>query len=171
MALAQQGDKAAYRRLLQDVTPYLRRLAAARLSNDADVEDVVQEVLLTIHSLRHTYDPARPIGPWLAAVARHKIIDGFRASARKSARQRPLQAVHETFLTAPANSQESGADRHLLHEAIDGLPPGQREAIRLLKLQEMSLREASAASGMSIGALKVAAHRGLKSLRRRFARS
>jgi len=45
------------------------------------------------------------------------------------------------------------------------LPPGQRQALELLKLKEMSLKEASAATGLSITALKVATHRALKSLR------
>ena len=170
MALAQQGDKAAYHRLLSGITPYLRRLASGRLTSPADAEDAVQEVLLTIHALRHTYDPGRPIGPWLATIARRKIIDRFRDSARKTARQAPLANTHETFSAVPANNYEDGVDHQVLREAIDNLPPGQREAIRLLKLQEMSLKEASAASGMSVGALKVATHRGLNALRKQLAR-
>jgi RNA polymerase sigma-70 factor, ECF subfamily len=46
------------------------------------------------------------------------------------------------------------------------LPPGQRQAIELLKLRELSLKEASAVSGASVGALKVAVHRGIAALRK-----
>ena len=166
MALAQDGDGEAYARLLREITPSLRRLAARRLINRANVEDAVQEVLLTIHALRHTYDPARPFGPWLVTIARRRIIDRFRQEARKKARETALTPAHETSAAAPTNQGEEGADRHALRQAVDSLPPGQREAIRLLKLEEMSLKEASVASGMSISALKVATHRALKKLRK-----
>jgi len=166
MTLAQQGDGVAYRRLLLEITPYLRSIAASRLSASTDVEDAVQDVLLTIHALRHTYDPQRPFGPWLVAIAKRRAIDRFRVVARRGSRETALTPVHETFMSDETNNIEEGSDRHTLYDAIDRLPPGQREAIRLLKLEEMSLKEASMASGMSVSALKVATHRALKNLRR-----
>lgn len=165
MVRAQDGDGAAYARLLKDVTPYLRSLAAARMRSSSEVEDAVQDVLLTVHRLRHTYDPHRPIGPWLATIARRRIIDRLRMLSRRQARETALTPVHETFSADPANGFEENADRHALNRAIDELPPGQREAVRLLKLEEMSLREASALTGTSVGALKVAMHRALKNLK------
>src|SRR5437879_12736987 len=59
MARAQAGDRDAYRRLLEDVAPYLRSIAARHFRNSGDIEDAVQEVLLTVHAVRHTYDPAQ----------------------------------------------------------------------------------------------------------------
>ena len=50
--------------------------------------------------------------------------------------------------------------------AIDKLPPDQRAAIKMLKLEEMSLKEASRATGRSVAALKVATHRAIKNLRK-----
>ncbi|MBA76075.1 MAG: hypothetical protein CMO30_12435 [Tistrella sp.] len=111
----------------------------------------------------------RAIGPWLVTIAKRRIIDRFRQGARRGARETALTPAHETFAADNANSHEESADRHVLRKAIDDLPPSQREAIRLLKLEEMSLKEASAASGMSISALKVATHRALKNLRRAIA--
>jgi RNA polymerase sigma-70 factor (ECF subfamily) len=52
---------------------------------------------------------------------------------------------------------------------VRALPEGQREAIELLKLEELSLKEAAAVSGTSVGALKVATHRALRALRRTLA--
>lgn len=46
------------------------------------------------------------------------------------------------------------------------LPTGQRQAIELVKLREMSLKEAAAVSGKSVGALKLAVHRGIGALRK-----
>ncbi|WP_221221459.1 sigma-70 family RNA polymerase sigma factor [Cupriavidus alkaliphilus] len=168
MARAQAGDRAAYRRLLEGITPYIRALAMRQVRNHGDIEDIVQDVLLTIHAVRHTYDPARPFGPWLVAIARRRIIDSLRRRARTSARETPLDAEAETLPDLGANLQEMALDARALHDAVDGLPAGQREALRMLKLEEMSLKEAAAASGMSVGALKVATHRALKTLRKLF---
>jgi RNA polymerase sigma-70 factor (ECF subfamily) len=170
MARAQDGDREAYRRLLEEITPYLRFLATRRVPNRSDVEDAVQDALVTIHAVRHTYDPARPFGPWLVAIANRRIVDGLRRRGRTGARETPLDAEHETFAAPEANYHEAASEARALREAVERLPPGQREAVRLLKLKEMSLKEAAAASGMSIAALKVATHRGLKNLRKIFGR-
>jgi RNA polymerase sigma-70 factor (ECF subfamily) len=168
MARAQDGDGAAYHRLLQDIVPYLRSLAARRHRDPNDVEDSVQDILLTIHSIRQTYDPARPFGPWLVTIANRRFVDRLRRQGRVRAQETPLTAEHETFSEPRANLEES-TDRRELKGAIDHLPPRQRQAIRLLKLKEMSLKEAATASGMSIASLKVATHRALKSLRKMLA--
>ena len=170
MARAQDGDRGAYRRLLEEITPYLRSLAARRVPNRSDVEDAVQDALLTIHAVRHTYDPSRPFGPWLVAIANRRVVDGLRRRGRTGARETPLDSEHETFAAPEANYHEAASEARALREAVERLPPGQREAVRLLKLKEMSLKEAAAASGMSIAALKVATHRGLKNLRKIFGR-
>ncbi len=166
MARAQGGDREAYRRLLEDVAPYLRSIAARHFQNSGDVEDVVQEVLLTVHAVRHTYDPTRPFGPWLVAIANRRIVDGLRRRGRTRARETPLDAEHETFAAPEANYHEAASEARALREAVESLPPGQRDAIRMLKLQEMSLKEAAAVSGMTVAALKVATHRAVKSLRK-----
>jgi len=165
MARAQEGDGAAYLRLLQEVTPYLRALAARRHREPQDIEDAVQDVLLTVHAVRHTFDPARPFGPWLVAIANRRFIDRLRRQGRRRVRETPLTAAHETFPDAPTN-HEDNVDRPSLERAIEKLPPMQKQAIELLKLKEMSLKEAASISGHSIASLKVATHRALRSLRR-----
>lgn len=170
MAHAQAGDAGAYRRLLADISPYLRSLAARRHRNPADVEDTVQDILLTIHVIRYTYDPTRPFGPWLVTIAQRRIIDRLRRRGRLQSREEPLTAEHETLPIEQTNIVDEMSDRRELHEAVEHLPASQREAIRLLKLKEMSLKEAAEATGMSVTALKVATHRALNSLRKRLSR-
>ncbi len=165
MARAQDGDRSAYHRLLQEIAPYLRSLAARRHRDPTDAEDAVQDILLTIHSIRQTYDPARPFGPWLITIANRRFIDRLRRQGRVRARETPLTTEHETFSEPRANLGES-TDRRELEGAIAELPPRQQQAIRLLKLREMSLKEAAVASGMSITSLKVNTHRALKNLRK-----
>jgi len=169
MAHAQDGDRQAYRALLEDMAPYLRALAARAFKEQSDVEDTVQDVLLSVHAIRHAYDPGRPFGPWLLAIANRRIIDRLRRQARAKIREVALAAEHETFSDAHASlppSEESSASRAALHQAIENLPPDQRQAIRLLKLEEMSLKEAAATSGRSVAALKVATHRAIANLRK-----
>jgi RNA polymerase sigma-70 factor (ECF subfamily) len=166
MARAQAGDRDAYRCLLEAITPYLRVLTARRIGNRSDVEDTVQDILLTIHTVRQTYDPALPFGPWLVTIANRRVTDRLRRQGRLSAHEAPLDPEYETFQAAETNLQEEAADASMLRDAVEHLPARQRDAIRMLKLEEMSLKEAAAASGMSIAALKVATHRALKNLRR-----
>jgi RNA polymerase sigma-70 factor (ECF subfamily) len=166
MAQAQDGDREAYRRLLEGMTPYLRSLARRCFKESADVEEAVQDVLLTVHVVRRTYDPARPFGPWLAAIASRRIVDRLRRDMRRRAREVALSADHETFAD-PATKLDRGApDEAALGHAIARLPPDQRQTITMLKLNEMSLKEAAAASGRSIPSLKVSTHRAIRSLRR-----
>lgn len=170
MARAQSGERRAYGRLLEEIAPYLRALGARRGVEDADIEDCVQDILLTVHAIRHTYDPARPFGPWLVAIAHRRITDGLRRQTRRRAREMPLSPKHETFAAPQANLGEAEVNSRALMDEIEKLPSGQRLALRLLKLEERSLKEAAAASGRSIGSLKVASHRAMRSLRRVFAR-
>jgi RNA polymerase sigma factor (sigma-70 family) len=173
MARAQDGDRHAYRTLLEDMTPYLRTLAARCFREPSDAEDAVQDVLLTVHAVRHTYDPGRPFGPWLVAIANRRIIDRLRRHIRARSREIELSSEHETFSPDAANFQfeDTSADQAALHAAIATLAPDQRLAISLLKLKEMSLKEAALASGRSVSALKVATHRAIKSLRKRLRQS
>ena len=98
MAHAQAGDRAAYRRLLEQIAPYVRSLAARRHQNRCDIEDSLQDVLLTVHAIRHTYDPTRPFGPWLVAIVNRRIVDRLRRQGRASARETALtDEDHETL--------------------------------------------------------------------------
>ena len=169
MGRAQDGDRTAYRALLDDLTPYLRSLAVRCFKDPGDIEDVVQDVLLTIHVVRHAYDPARPFGPWVIAIARGRIVDKLRRDIRNKSREIAFDPSHETFSAHQSNLQahldDVISDAAALKAAIEQLPPDQRQAITLLKLKELSLREAALASGRSVAALKVATHRAIRSLR------
>ena len=166
MARAQDGDRTAYRTLLEDLAPYIRSIAGRCFRQPNDVEDAVQDVLMTVHMVRHAYDPNRPFGPWLLAIANRRIIDRLRRETRQRTREVALSVEHETFTGDAANLDETRMDEAALGAAIEQLPPEQRQAIKMLKLNEMSLKEAAEASGRSIAALKVATHRAVKGLRR-----
>ncbi len=90
MVAAQQGDSQAYERLLRDILPALRGYAKRRLRDDASVEDVTQEVLLSLHRARHTYRAERPFEPWMWAIARNAVTDVHRTRSRRASRETPL---------------------------------------------------------------------------------
>jgi RNA polymerase sigma factor (sigma-70 family) len=166
MARAQGGDAEAYLELLREITPYIRFRASRFFRDPCDVEDTVQDCLLTIHSVRHTYDSARPFGPWLVAIANRRSFDRLRHRKRRQIHEVPLTNAHDGSVSE-TDRRECQADIDWLNGAIEKLPRVQQQAIRLLKLKEMSLQEAASSTGTSIASLKVATFRALNSLRRR----
>jgi RNA polymerase sigma-70 factor (ECF subfamily) len=170
MTAAQDGDRIAYERLLREIVPFVRVLAFKRQRAETELEETVQDVLLTVHRVRHTYDPARPFKPWLSAITQRRSIDRVRRTARRGALEISDDNAYETFADPQANREaEVHALREELSEAVARLPEQQREAIELLKLKEMSLAEASKVTGRSVAALKVNVHRAIKTLRSRLA--
>jgi RNA polymerase sigma-70 factor (ECF subfamily) len=164
---ANAGDAASYSDLLRQLTPVLRALARRGLSRaglaETDAEDVVQDALLALHLKRKTWDETAPIGPWLFAIARHKMIDALRRRGRR------VEVPIEDFVDVLATGAEapslivSDVDRHL-----DALPDGQRKVVRLVAVDGISIEEASVKLTMSKGAVRVALHRGLAKLAARF---
>ena len=167
LAAAQAGDARAYDPLLRDCLPLLRAIARRRIADHAEAEDAVQDTLLTIHRMLATYDPARPARPWIAAIAERRCIDRLRRRGRGAGRENPIDDHAETLAAPPGVTGEDRVANRQLREAVAELPASQRAALRLAKLEELPLAEAAARSGLSVGALKVATHRALKTLRRR----
>ena len=164
MRAAQDGDAVAYERLLGELLGPLRAFAMSRLGDAASVDDVVQNVLLSIHRARHTYRPERPFGPWLWTIARNAVTDALRARGLRLRREQPIDALEgaaEPFVEPAPQLRLSPA----LRAALDGLPPAQRQAVELLHLHQFSVAEAAERVGVTPGALKVRAHRGYKALR------
>lgn len=169
MAAAQAGDRRAYERVLAGSVALIRAVARRQGVATDGLDDVVQETLITVHRVRHTYDPARSYDAWLGAIAGRRAIDALRSHGRRGRRE-----VHdELALEQHPDRDDASADAerqqqsHHLHDAIAKLPPGQREAVEQLGLCEQSLAEAAAHTGRNAGALKVNLHRALKALRGR----
>jgi RNA polymerase sigma-70 factor (ECF subfamily) len=167
MRAAQDGDQRAYADLLRQILPVTRAMVRRRIHDPGLVDEVVQDVLLTLHRVRHTYDPDRPFMPWLAAIASTRAIDQLRRGRRHA-----HEVYDETaMLNHPDEIGERDADARDAQEEVtqllDTLPPRQRQALELVKLNEHSLSEASAMTGQSVGALKVTIHRAIRALRGR----
>jgi RNA polymerase sigma-70 factor (ECF subfamily) len=120
---------------------------------------VVQETLLALHLKRNTWDASQPLGPWVRAIARHKLIDALRRRGRRI--QVPIESVLDT-LAAEENS--SGVDRQDAERLVDGLKGKQRDVVRAIGLDGQSIRDVAQKMKMKEVAVRVALHRGLKSL-------
>ncbi len=163
MRAAIAGDAAAYERLLRDMATALRPIARRGLSrgggNVAESEDVVQEVLLAVHMKRHTWDIAKPIAPWIRAIAHHKVVDALRR--RGSRYDLPIEEFSD-MIPAPEEAPpllECEVERHL-----EFLPAGQRLVVHTIAVEGASIGEAAARLNMTQGAVRVALHRGLAAL-------
>ena len=173
MLQAQDGDRAAYHTLLQAVTPYLRAIARRHLGRGEDAEDAVQDVLMIVHGIRHTYERGRPFKPWLSTIASRRCIDLLRRRAFRMRHELGGSEDIDDTAQPGHGPDDTVALQHAagkLREAVAALPQRQREAIRLLRMGELSLSEAAAQSDQSIGSLKVACHRAIRSLQRTLAR-
>ena len=164
MHAAQGGDAVAYRNLLSTIQPKIRAIVRGKIREEAAVEDVVQNTLLSIHRGRSTYRAERPFGPWMRAIVRNSIIDHFRERKRRGDRE--VELVVEEW---PAENEagEVGGDQLApeLAAALAALPQAQREAVTLVQVDGLSVAEAALRVGISPGALKVRAHRGYRALR------
>ena len=167
MRAAQAGDARSYEQLLRAVSPFVRSLARRYCRDPELAEDVVQDVLLTVHRIRHTWDPQRPFSPWLAPIAARRGIDRIRRDSRIARHEVSDELALETF-AAPVANNDSGALRAV--EAIEPLlavlPERQRLALEAVKIRGLSVAEAASESGQTVAALKVSVHRAVKALRK-----
>lgn len=161
MARAQAGDRAAYNQLLKAMVPAIRALVCKKIRDEGLVEDVIQETLLAIHRVRHTYDPQRPILPWVAAIASARAIDALRHRGRRQEVQ-----DEEELQRQLAASAESLADTDILSGYLDNLPLRQREIVESVHLREQSLAQAAAETNQSLSAVKSLLHRAMVNLRK-----
>ena len=167
MKAAQDGDTRAYEAVLSACEPFIRAVAGRRCRDRALLEDVVQETLLTVHRVRMTYDPRRSFQAWLSAIADRRAIDALRKRGRIALRETHDEEAFETFADPAAKDLDEPDAGLVIAALMEGLPERQREALELVKVKEMSLKEAAQASGQTPGALKVNVHRAIKALRAR----
>ncbi len=157
MAEAQAGDQRSYRALLEAIEPWLSRFFKRRTPFGV-AEDLVQDAMIAIHCKRHTFDPTQPFGPWLAAIARYKWIDWLRAQTRRAEVDLPID------IAAGGNHGNAIMAAISVEKLLGQLKPSQSEAIKLVKIDGLSIEEAAVASGQSESLVKVNIHRGMKQL-------
>lgn len=165
LRLSIAGDERAYARFLERTAALVRGFARRRIADGAvDAEDIVQETLLAIHLKRHTWIVDAPVLPWIYAIARFKIVDAYRRRGRRV--EVDIDDVVET-LVQPEPERVSDRD---VGRALDGLAPGQRGVVAAITVEGQSIGETAQRLGMTETAVRVALHRGLAAIARRFGR-
>jgi RNA polymerase sigma-70 factor (ECF subfamily) len=165
MRLALAGDKRAYASALEETAMLLRPYLARRLRQGSDLEDLVQEILISIHKARHTYDCERPYKPWALAIARFRLNDYLRkhyadklhgASELEDAEGLDMQDVTKAGLSYESIKGE-----------VEQLPGKQAMILQLMHEEGYTAREVAEKIGMKESAVKVAAHRAYKVLKKK----
>lgn len=157
MAATQDGDKAAANVLLSEVGLWLERYFRRRVPPH-QLDDLVQDVLIAFYTKRATYDPTRPFLPWLAAIARYRWVDHLRKVYKHESQELEDDAAFED------SEEEVVLARVSLERLFGQIPEKQAEVIELVKIDGLSIREASEKTGQSESSVKVNIHRGLKKL-------
>lgn len=160
------GDERAYCEFLRRAAELVRAFARRRIvQGGVDPEDIVQETLLAVHAKRHTWRNEEPVTPWLYAIARYKLVDALRRQGRRS--EVDIEDIGDS-LAAP--TPETISDREI-GRALDMLAPGQRSVVASVSVEGRSIGEAAKELGMSETAVRVALHRGLAAIAKRFGRA
>lgn len=157
MAAAQNGDKAATNVLLSEVGVWLERYFRRRVPPHS-IDDLVQDVLIAFYTKRGTWDPDRPFLPWLAAIARYRWVDHLRKVYKHDSKELMEDDAVED------SEEEVVMARVSLDRLFGQLPEKQAEAIEMVKIAGLSIREAAEKTGQSESLVKVNIHRGLKKL-------
>jgi RNA polymerase sigma-70 factor (ECF subfamily) len=164
MKLSLSGDKRAYAVLLQETARLLRPFLARRLNSGSEVDDLLQEILISIHKARHTYDGERPYKPWAYAIAKFRLQDHLRAHYADHLHHAVELSEVENDLQEPVTKSD------ISYESISGeiekLPPKQAAILQMMHQEGYTAKEVAEKIGMKESAVKVAAHRAYKILRK-----
>lgn len=160
MVLAQDGNSGATGQLLSALAPRLRAFFRGKGAGVQDAEDLVQETLIAIYTKRAMFDPGQRLLGWAYAIARYRMIDRWRHT-KKRGHELPIEDFEHVLM---AQIPEAGDPKRDIARLLATLPDKQRTAIELVKIKDLSINEACAATGLSASDIKISIHRGLKSL-------
>ena len=169
MRAYQSGDASAFDRLYAGLGPVLRRYLHSVARDATRVDDLVQETFLQLHRARRTYDPGRPVIPWVLAIARHVFLMDCRTRKRKgdAASVEFDETIDAGELGLERSPDEAVIARDRLRRGLATLTPGTRRVVLLHHVQGWSFREIAARLGINSAAAKLRASRGVNALRTR----
>lgn len=165
MEMSQSGNQDSYRLLLQKISIILSKYLFRKITSVDDREDVLQEILISIHNSRHTYLPSKPFYPWMYAIAKNTLVKYYKKIHRQSLFTIEAE-INSLVSPEKKDSNEINRTKEILN-LIEELPRKQREIILLLKIGGLSIKEVSAKLNLSEANVKVIAHRGYHTLRQR----
>ena len=155
---AQEGNKTAYNRLLNEIASFTRNYLVTRLANPDWADDVMQEVLISVHKSLNTYSGDRPFTPWLMAIINFRKTDYLRKHySSRGDKQTTLDDAE--FLSKNVTNPDHAGEYKDIEAALDTLPEKQRKVFEMIKIQGYTAQEVANEMNMSVSAVKVSAHR------------
>jgi RNA polymerase sigma-70 factor (ECF subfamily) len=152
---ARRGDQEAFARLYKLYSPMVHGVLLARVPW-AEVDDLVQDVFLTVHKRISTLRDCNAFGGWVAMIARNRAMDFHR-------RSRKTEELHEEFAGQARSEENADAARVLV--MIQDLPEAYRETLILRLVEGMTGPEIAERTGLTPASVRVNLHRGMKMLR------
>lgn len=162
-ASAQGGDKRAYHALLKDIAPFIYKVVTPKLSNPSWADDVVQDVLLSVHKSLHTYSADKAFKPWLSAIIEFRRTDYLRKHYRKRDNQQTSidnAVFSDEFVTKPSVTGELKD----IEAALQRFTDKQRTLFTMMRIEGYTAKEVAEKMDMTESAVKVSVHRMTKDL-------
>ena len=168
MARYQAGEAQAFDALYRAISPRIYAFLVQSTRDRVTADDLLQEVFVNIHRARATYRTGAPVLPWVYAIARHAAVNRARSATRRARHEEVREDVAELAGPAPVEDPAAEDPRiDAIRAALDGLPASQREVVLMLKVSGLSLAEVARATGSTVGAVKLRAHRAYQSIRKK----
>lgn len=162
--LSQEGDKRAYSQLLSDIIPYIKVHLSSGFANYDWVEEVVQDVLISVHKSLSTYSSDRPFKPWLNAIIHYRKADFLRKYYKNRDTNQSSKDNADIFGNNVTNYPLAGELKDI-EEALATLPVKQQKLFKMVKIEGYSAAEVAVKMDMSVTAVKVSAHRAAEKLK------
>src|SRR5580658_4352996 len=180
MLRVKRGDRAAFTQLVEKYKQPVMNFVYRSLRDEAEAEDVAQNVFLQVYKSRVRYQRTAKFSTWLFTIARNLCLNELRRRSRHPAES--IEEAHVEHEDQPRQQYEDkshiAAPERLLHgelaqkieEALAGLPENQRTAILLCRQDELSYEEISEVLDCSLSATKSLIHRGREALKEKLKR-
>ena len=156
--LSQSGDKRAYKQLLSEIAPYIKLRISGSLANPDWSEEIMQEVLISVHKSLKSYSADRPFKPWLNAITQFRRTDFLRKHYKNKSAKEASQENTDIFSDNVTHDSHAG-ELLDIEKALGKIPYKQRKIFKLMKIEGYSAVEVAEEMDMSVSAVKVSAHR------------
>lgn len=156
--LSQKGDKRAYRDLLNSIVPFIKGRISGGLANPDWIDDITQDVLISVHKSLETYSGDRAFKPWLNAIIQFRRTDFLRKHYKTKKVKESSAEKSEVFSEDVTFSPNAGELKDI-EGAMQSLSDKQRKIFQMMKIEGYTAQEVADEMDMSVSAVKVSAHR------------
>ena len=158
------GEIEAFDALYAAFAGRLRGYLLSQCRDAALADDLLQETFMQIHRSRRTYQPGRPVTPWIYAIARHVYLMKRRSAGRRMRFEERLVADARSN-DVPHDALDAIAEGDAVRRALREVPADQRRALLMHHVEGWSFVEIAARLGIRVNAAKTRAFRGVKKMR------